>query len=72
VRKIALKHPHGLRHAYAQKRYKEFTGWDAPINGGPTSKKLTHAQKIVDRRVRILISEELGHSRAEILRNYCS
>jgi site-specific recombinase XerC len=26
VRKIALKHPHGLRHAYAQKRYKELTG----------------------------------------------
>lgn len=72
VRKIGLKHPHGLRHAYAQRRYKELTGWEAPINGGPSSKELTHAQKIVDRQVRILISEELGHSRAEILRVYCS
>ena len=27
---------HGLRHAYAQERYKELTGWAAPAAGGPS------------------------------------
>ncbi|NHO67687.1 hypothetical protein G8770_19240 [Aestuariicella hydrocarbonica] len=28
---------HGLRHAYAQERYRELTGWNAPANGGPAA-----------------------------------
>lgn len=70
VQKIGLKNPHGLRHAYAQRRYKELTGWEAPINGGPKSRELTVLQKKLDRQVRIVISEELGHSREEISKNY--
>ena len=60
------KHPHGLRHAYAQERYKALTGWDCPKRGGPGSKALTAEQKQQDRLARLQISEALGHSREQI------
>jgi hypothetical protein len=69
--KAGLKNLHGLRHAYAQKRYKELTGWEVPINGGPASKELTPEQKAKDYQARIIISETLGHSREAIVKNYC-
>lgn len=61
---------HGLRHMYAQERYQELTGWKAPLAGGPTSKTLTPEQKIIDREVRLQISNELGHSREQITVTY--
>lgn len=70
VIRAGLKNLHGLRHAYAQKQYKELTGWEAPINGGPTSKQLTPEQKEIDYQARMILSELLGHSRVQILRNY--
>ncbi len=57
---------HGLRHEYAQRRYLELTGWLSPVAGGPSAKELTPEQKSRDREVRLLISEELGHSREQI------
>jgi site-specific recombinase XerC len=69
--RAGLKNLHGLRHAYAQKRYKELTGWEAPINGGPTSRELTKEQKEIDYQARMILTEELGHSRIEIVKNYC-
>jgi hypothetical protein len=39
---------HGLRHAYAQNRYEELTGWSAPAAGGPASKSLTLKQREID------------------------
>lgn len=67
---IGLSKMHGLRHEYAQSRYKELTGWDAPVVGGPTSKQMTTEQKLKDKSVRLLISEELGHSREQITTVY--
>jgi site-specific recombinase XerC len=67
-----LSNLHGLRHAYAQARYKELTGWEAPINGGPKSKELTPAQKEIDHAARMILTEELGHGRAQIVANYIS
>ena len=67
-----LRNLHGLRHAYAQRRYKELTGWDAPINGGPNSKQLTPAQKEIDHYARMTLSEHLGHGRKSVLVNYLS
>lgn len=61
---------HGLRHEYAQRRYHELTGWLAPVAGGPASRDLTPEQKVLDRSVRLLISEELGHSREQITTVY--
>lgn len=61
---------HGFRHAYAQARYAELTGWKAPAAGGPTSKQLSPEQKAIDRQARLTISRELGHEREQITAIY--
>lgn len=61
---------HGLRHAYAQRRYEQITGWKAPAAGGPASKELSAAQKRIDREARHTISAELGHEREQITAVY--
>lgn len=68
--KAGLSKMHGLRHAYAQARYEELTGWKAPAIGGPTSKELTTEQKAKDKEVRLIISKELGHERESITATY--
>jgi len=70
TQRIGLKKLHGLRHAYAQQRYEKLTGLKAPITGGPTLKELTKKQKYLDRLARVILSEELGHSRIQITVNY--
>lgn len=70
VRTAGIKNPHGLRHAYAQRRYEELTGWKAPVAGGPASKSLTKDQRPRDKGARETISRELGHSREEISARY--
>lgn len=61
---------HGLRHAYTQERYQEFTGWAAPAAGGPTSAQLTLEQRARDLDARLVISAELGHGREQITTAY--
>ena len=61
-----LSKMHGLRHAYAQARYEELTGWKAPAAGGPVAKTLSPGQKVIDRHARKTISQELGHIRLQI------
>ena len=61
---------HGLRHAYAQQRYFEITGWKAPVAGGPTSKQLNPEQLAPDYEARAIVSSELGHGRVEIAAVY--
>ena len=61
---------HGLRHAYAQDRYTELTGWLSPAAGGPTLKQLSHEQREIDRQARLIISQELGHERAQVVGIY--
>ena len=70
VRNAGIKNPHGLRHAYAQHRYEELTGWKAPLAGGPASKSLTIDQRALDKKARGTIAEELGHSREQISVTY--
>jgi len=65
-----LSRMHGLRHTYAQTRYRELTDWDAPNQGGPTSQQLTKAQKLLDQQARLQISNELGHEREQITAVY--
>ena len=62
---------HGLRHAYAQARYKELTGWAAPATGGKRSGDLTREEKVIDRDARLTISRELGHVREAVSAVYC-
>lgn len=61
---------HGLRHEYAQVRYRELTGWEAPTKGGSTSKQLSSEQKKIDHEARMRISNELGHGREAITAIY--
>jgi len=70
LRNAGMKKLHGLRHAYAQQRYFEFTGWKAPVAGGPTSKELTPEQLAPDYEARAIVSSELGHARVEIAAVY--
>lgn len=55
---------HGLRHAYAHKRYKEVSDQDSPVRGG----KLVNRED--DRAARLQLAEELGHSRESITTHY--
>ena len=61
---------HGLRHAYAQERYQELTGWAAPAAGGPSSTQLTLEQRVGDLEARLVISTELGHARERVTTAY--
>jgi hypothetical protein len=64
--RAGLSKMHGLRHAYAQQRYEELTGWISPAAGGPPSKSFHSAQRDQDQRARLVISQELGHEREQI------
>jgi len=66
LRNAGMKKLHGLRHAYAQQRYKELTGWKSPAAGGPASVSLTTDQCALDKKARTTISRELGHNREAI------
>jgi integrase len=55
---------HGLRHTYANNRYKELSGLDSPVRGG----KLVNRED--DRAARLQVAEELGHSRESITTHY--
>ncbi len=66
LRNVGFSKLHGLRHAYAQQRYLELTGWQAPVAGGPTSKQLRPEQRAPDYDARVIVSHELGHARVEI------
>ena len=70
TKRAGLSKTHGLRHAYAQLRYKELTDRKPPVLGGPSSKELTGLLKEQDRAVRLQIALELGHSRADIVNIY--
>lgn len=70
---------HGLRHAYAQRRYHELTrefdpqgkGLVSPIAGGKPIKLLNAEERLMDRIAREILSRLLGHSRLVITRIYC-
>ena len=68
--RAGLSKMHGLRHAYAQHRYEELTGWQCPAAGGPVSGALKPAEKSTDQEARHTISRELGHEREEITAVY--
>ncbi|MDE0205706.1 MAG: integrase domain-containing protein [Candidatus Tectomicrobia bacterium] len=70
--RAGIRSPHGLRHAYAQARYEELTGRPCPAVGGLSRKELkTAREKALNDRARRIISEEMGHSRRQILSVYC-
>ena len=66
LRNAGLEKLHGLRHAYAQRRYRDLTGWAAPAAGGPASRSLSSSDRALDKTARGTIAEELGHRRETI------
>jgi len=54
-----------LRAAYACERYRELTGYEAPVVAGQRC-----AEKSVDRYARRQISQELGHNRIDVVAAY--
>nr|WP_011154435.1 phage integrase N-terminal domain-containing protein [Avibacterium paragallinarum]AAQ73625.1 putative integrase [Avibacterium paragallinarum] len=61
---------HGLRHAYAQRRYETLSGLSSPKNGGKTSRKLSEGERQRNLESRLQVSSELGHNREEITAVY--
>lgn len=78
TKQMGVSKCHGLRHAYAQRRYHELTksfdsngeGLVCPIDGGKPSKQLKDHERAWDRKAREIISRDLGHSRLAITRIY--
>lgn len=69
-RRVGLDKAHGLRHAYAQTRYRDLTGRDCPALGGIPSRKLTPEERKVDQAARLQISAEMGHGREQVTAIY--
>lgn len=61
---------HGLRHAYAQRRFEEIAGFPAPLAGGPSGTDLTNDQRALDKKARAVVSNELGHNREQVTVTY--
>ena len=61
---------HGLRHAYAQRRFEEIAGFPAPLAGGPKRADLTNDQRALDKKARAVITKELGHNRQQVTVTY--
>ena len=61
---------HGLRHAYAQRRFEEIAGFPAPLAGGPKRADLTDDQRALDKKARAVITNELGHNREQVTVTY--
>ena len=66
TQRAGLSKMHGLRHAYAQQRYEELTGWHSPVAGGPATRSLSQEQRALDLKARAVISKELGHNRSNV------
>ncbi len=70
IMNAGLSKMHGLRHAYAQERYFDLTGWSCPIAGGPKTQSLSRQDGQIDKAARLTISAELGHVREQIVAIY--
>ena len=55
---------HGLRHGYANDRYRQISGEASPVRGGQTPDRDT------DQAARLEVAEELGHSRESVTTHY--
>ncbi|HGG6231314.1 TPA: hypothetical protein ACJG6B_003389 [Salmonella enterica subsp. enterica serovar Enteritidis] len=67
---VGIGHTHGLRHAYAQRRYEVLTGRKPPVPGGRSRRTMRREERQKDDEIRRQISEELGHSRISVTSTY--
>ena len=70
TQKAGITNPHGLRHAYAQRRYQTLATMLCPHQGGKGRQSMTPQERAADRRARQIVSRELGHVRIESTKTY--
>ena len=69
--KVGLRNNHGLRHGWAQWRYKQLTGGlDSPARGGPEPKAMKGFMRMRDLDARRALTRELGHERISVTSVY--
>ena len=68
--RAGIHHSHGLRHAYAQRRYQDLTGWSCVAQGGLSRREMTGRQLELDKTARQIIAAELGHNRTDVVAQY--
>lgn len=68
--KAGMTNLHGLRHNYAQWRYKQLTGQPCPKDGGKARQELNPTEALADKDARLTIAEELGHNRIDVTKAY--
>jgi len=68
--KAGIRNTHGLRHGYAQDRYRTLTGQACPLSGGKSWADMSAKEREADRSARRQISAELGHGRLKITDTY--
>lgn len=68
--KAGLRNAHGFRHAYAQWRYRQLTGWACPAAGGRSCDRMSPEEQRQDHRARLQVSHELGHGRIDVTDTY--
>lgn len=61
---------HGLRHQYAQRRFRDLAGFACPACAGPMRAEMSEEQYTLDRKVRKIVSAELGHARVSVTSVY--
>lgn len=68
--RVGMRNTHGLRHAWAQRRYHQLTDIKCPYAGGPRWQNMNDQQRKRDRDARRQISREMGHTRLAIVDTY--
>ena len=61
---------HALRAAYAERRYQEEAGQEAPTAGGPRRADMDGEARQADGMARDVVSAELGHGRRSVVAQY--
>jgi len=70
IAKAKLGNLHGLRHNYAQWRYKALSGMAAPAISGLKYTDMSEQEKLSDTLAREIVSNELGHGRLDVTNVY--
>ncbi len=68
--KAGLGNTHGLRHQWAQWRYRQLAGCDCPMASSKPTSELTGKELWHDREARRQLSHELGHGRLDVTKVY--
>ncbi|MCY4430251.1 MAG: integrase domain-containing protein, partial [Rhodospirillales bacterium] len=70
TRRAGVPKSHRLRHGYAQRRYRELTGFPCAAAGGSAMRAMNQAERRFDRVARETVARELGHARIEVAAVY--